>query len=479
MASLFLRRRPVRLRHVSRVVDGWIERACFLAGVLIAAALWSASAGAQTCYAYSAAAYTATFPTHAAACDYWITRQPAVSDFGSCVYSNAYSVESLDAPPGANGWCTVSRTRTGTFGTCLGNTVVTNPLAGVPIYARPLPQCPPPDECDQGHPHIGERFTTNIAPSAGGGSYCNAVSRCKMEVSASVSGGGETVYQVTHTNQNCDAGQEETDDDDFKRESCIATAGGNEFCMSKDGENCGWFNNEFVCLDQIEDDGCQAMSDGGRLCGSQAPTPPVPDDGTPGNPAPPDDRITNIENNYWNYFSSGTVGNSHRPPNSGGDNPYDGDDGSGVKQPGRGGEDGGNSEGLMCDPSEDDGCSPEGESGVGEDPRQGWQCWGDSDGLAGAVAECFEFASQSVWNGLVNDSALLSVAVETAAAFPSGGGACPSDVVHIGWLGESFDFWEVPCMFLDDVESILGPMFLLGWSLVGLRILLTIPGGGE
>jgi hypothetical protein len=136
-------------------------------------------------------------------------------------------------------------------------------------------------------------------------------------------------------------------------------------------------------------------------------------------------------------------------------------------------------DGLSCDPSDDEGCSEQGEAGEGAgevgDPKEGWQCWADGAGFAGAVGDCFESAAQGMYSTLVSESSLLATAVSAAAAFPSGGGECPSAVVELS--GESFDLWEVPCGFLDDVEAVLSPLFLVLWSFFGLRILLSIPGG--
>lgn len=471
MASVLLRRRVVRIRDVSRVVIR-----LGLLGLLMVWAMFVASpVWSQTCYEYrvqnsNGIGFSDWHPTPEGACEDGVASSASVT---YVVTDVSKSRSGPDAPyAGQCSWL-----RTCNSGACGPQTVSLNYGWRVAVNG-----CPPPDQCDDNPAlGVGQSFTTPLAPSSGGGDYCNAVSKCRMRVDRSVSVSGTTLYTVTHTNEQCSAGQEPTDDEEFQRESCTTTSAGNEFCLAKDGENCGWFNGEFVCLPQIDDDGCGVFSDGGRICGPDAPTPPVPDNDTPGNPAAPDDTIEARDDQgnetTYNYYDNDTVNNSHRPPGTSGDNPYDGDDGTGVGGGAGGGAGGGGGEGLMCDPESDAGCNSEGEAGEESDLREGWQCWAEGGDFAGAVAECFSDATEAVWNGLVNDASLLQIANETAAAWPAGGGGCPSDVVNIGWLNASFDFWEVPCTFLDDVEALLGPLFLLMWSLMGLRILLTIPGG--
>lgn len=58
-------------------------------------------------------------------------------------------------------------------------------------------------------------------------------------------------------------------------------------------------------------DGCTLLPDGSLYCGSNASTPPAPDDGTPGQQATPDQTVTNTTNNTTNnYYDSNTTGNS-------------------------------------------------------------------------------------------------------------------------------------------------------------------------
>lgn len=287
--------------------------------------------------------------------------------------------------------------------------------------------------------------------------------------------GGENHWNAAYRKraEQCEGSEDPWEGESPVGEKCYED-GEWEFCQSTPNQsNCGFLNGEFVCLGKVEDDGCAVTASGVRACGSNAPTPPVPDNGTPGVPAEPDAQIVINQGDTINIYSTTTVGASSRPVNPSGDNPYDGyDDGDGV-----GGAAGGAAgQGLMCDPSSDTGCDSDGEAGEGDDPRAGWQCWADGEGLADAVAGCFSAASQSAWDSLMSNSELLSTAVAAASAWPSSSG-CPS--ASFSLLGETFDAWAVPCELLEDVEGVLGTLFLLLWSFVGLRILLSIPGGAS
>lgn len=189
---------------------------------------------------------------------------------------------------------------------------------------------PPPAPSCENNPAlgVGETFTTSIMPSGTGGTYCNAVSNCKMEVSSSVSVGGSTVYKVTHTSEACATGAEPAPGEDLKDgETCVGTDP--EFCMANSGNNCGYVNGALVCFPKVANDECSVASDGSRVCGTDAPTPPVPDNGTEGTAAEPDSQLSSTVDDVtttYDYYNSTTVSNSSRDPGTSGDNPYEDDD---------------------------------------------------------------------------------------------------------------------------------------------------------
>lgn len=328
--------------------------------------------------------------------------------------------------------------------------------------------CPPPDQCDDDPAlGVGQSFTTLLAPSSGGGDYCNAVSKCRMRVDRSVSAGGTTLYTVTHTNEQCSAGQEPTDDEEFQRESCTTTSGGNELCISKDGENCGWLNGEFLCLPQIDHDGCDVFSDSSRLCGPDAPTPPVPDNGTPGQPADPDDVIQSTDSNgnetTYNYYNNNTVGNSARPPGNSGDNPFDGeDDGTGAGtglngagNPTSGGNGGGGSGG---DGMDDDGCTEE-DGCSGTLPSIGEE----------GVCESFAACTSEFWSR-VSAAPIVAAVANAGSSIPAG--ACPA--VNISMFGDTNSLSEPMCsVWSGSIAPIVGVIFLVMGAWISTRVVLS------
>jgi len=103
-----------------------------------------------------------------------------------------------------------------------------------------------------------------------------------------------------------------------------------QFCQSVNtGENCGYFNDKYTCVDSIQPDKCQRNGDGSASCAAGAPTPPKPDNGTPGVPAPPNNSVEACTGSNScqeiNYYNTVTVTGSSRPMPTG-SNP----DGSGV-----------------------------------------------------------------------------------------------------------------------------------------------------
>lgn len=285
--------------------------------------------------------------------------------------------------------------------------------------------CPPPEECSGSAAEgVGDEFTTLVDPGADG--YCNAVSHCAMSVSSSVGVDGTQIFKVTHTDQECVHGAVPAPGpgDVTEGETCVTSASGMEFCLEPQGENCGYVNNNFTCLGSVEPDGCAVFPDGGRVCGAAAPTPPVPDSGTAGQPAMPDESVQATNGsvtNVFNFFDSTTVNNSSRPPGNSGDNPYDGeDDGNGT------GGDGTEEEG-------------EGTASGGETCAAAPVC--DGDAIACAIlaqewkARCPEAVTEAQAKGVTGDHETIpSEELDMSTALSetlvsAGGGECPSPPV--------------------------------------------------
>jgi hypothetical protein len=114
--------------------------------------------------------------------------------------------------------------------------------------------------------------------------------------------------------------------DEPSGEICKESAAGTDVCTaSAYGENCGYVNGNFVCLGKTDADECWVNPDGSRLCGDTAPTPPVPDNGTPGVKAAPTDQVSAVapsgSGTTYNYYNSATVAGSSRDPGDSGANP--------------------------------------------------------------------------------------------------------------------------------------------------------------
>jgi hypothetical protein len=119
-------------------------------------------------------------------------------------------------------------------------------------------------------------------------------------------------------------------------EYCATTEGGKTVCVPHDKQNCGYYNDEYTCLPKETADNCIETASGKRFCAPGAPTPPVPDNGTPGVKATPDDRIesrqsdatapgagdgTTITTNVTTVYNSTTVAASARGSTTSGASP--------------------------------------------------------------------------------------------------------------------------------------------------------------
>lgn len=444
--------------------DMRVRRCAALVALLLVAGL----ASAQTCHEYrsqpqGSSSWTAWLPTPQEAC-------AASVELSAYSCGTLYDVVSktgtaYESPAGSGiyrCWLEVQATKKsdGTPKTC---------TQSYPI-AEQVADCPEEEDCGD----LSGKWFLGVGAEPTN-EVCNGALNCRAEKVAATCTPAEgssdpdhrCVVTYEYNGDSCGGGDSEVSPSEDP-EVCIGN-----FCVNEpNAKNCGWLNGGFVCLNDVADSGCKVFDDGSRVCGDSAPMPPVPDNGTAGVEAEPDDTFeTDVGDR--DYFDDETVAGSSRDPGGSGDNPYEEGD--------QGGDDGGGSgavtvsvDGLTCEEGSGN-CSENGAAGTGSDPREGWQCWSEGDGFAGAVSDCFEAASQSMWATIRDESPLLSVAAATVDAFPSGGGSCPSAPVVLA--EETFDLWEVPCGFLAEVSGVLGPLFLLFWSFLGLRILLSIPGG--
>ncbi len=95
-------------------------------------------------------------------------------------------------------------------------------------------------------------------------------------------------------------------------ERCIG-----DYCTGSKGTHCGYYNDEFLCLNKTPKDGCQRTADGALLCDADASTPPAPSTDTDRQvKATPDGTVdanysnaagTASNNATYNYYTSGTA----------------------------------------------------------------------------------------------------------------------------------------------------------------------------
>lgn len=136
---------------------------------------------------------------------------------------------------------------------------------------------------------------------------------------------------LRHTGDACQGGGGDTEppvtpDEKPEGENCVTSSAGVEYCNADAyGENCGYVNDNFVCLGKTDADECWVNEDGSRLCGESAPTPPVPDSGTAGVKATPDDTVKQSQgikiDQTFNYYTTTTVAGASRPAGDTGNNP--------------------------------------------------------------------------------------------------------------------------------------------------------------
>lgn len=313
--------------------------------------------------------------------------------------------------------------------------------------------CPAPPGCEE-PPH---KFTAGNV--SGPNAYCNPVSHCMMRVTART---GSTMT-VESTDEDCNPatdpppdGQPEEDPDE-EPETCQEVGDGT-YCASPEGDgDCGYMNDTYICLQNIQENECKALGDGGRVCHENArTTPPVPDNGTAGHPATPDGEIQHetpapnggppIINNY-HYYNGGTVAGSVRDPGTTGAADNGGSPGS------QAGADG---------------------NGDGDDPGDPGACVGAGCGATVPELEdvgTMTSAFQGFWDDL---QAVPLVQAITDIAPTFGAGSCPTWSDAISVFGQT---WELNfsniCDLWGDFAPVLTTVCLVFFGLIAVRILMS------
>jgi len=232
------------------------------------------------------------------------------------------------------------------------------------------------------------------------------------------------------------------------QENCVTTAAGTESCAGPYGENCGYLNDKFVCLGKTDPDECWINDDGSRWCGDSAPTPPVPDNGTRGVKATPQDTVAQEgpggTTNTYNYYNSTTVTNSSSQSDTG-NNPNRSDSTDPATTPTPVVDQGGDGDGLGGDTPYDPAVPELDEVAGFGDITQGFL-----DGVEGAPIV-------AAWTGI-------------GSSIPAG--SCPT--ANITVFGAAYSFTDTMCDIWDNtVSPLLSVVFLFVWPFLGLRIVMS------
>lgn len=252
-------------------------------------------------------------------------------------------------------------------------------------------------------------------------------------------------YPSNATPQALGNGESDTDD-------CVA-GDGNVACGT--GTNCGEVNGDRVCLGAVPPDKCVGFDSGGVACGASAPTPPVPDNGTPGTPAAPDATVSNGTTTV-NYYSSTTVNSSGTPPTT--SPPHSGDPQGTV-----GGTSGGgtviNCDGPDCVEVDLEGECPEGQTCDGALPDAG------EFGEVCTFQECAQgFMTR------VSNAPLLAALASASTSFPAG--SCP--VVNITMYGETMSLSDPICdIWSNQIAGAVSALMLIIFAWAATRIVLS------
>jgi hypothetical protein len=344
------------------------------------------------------------------------------------------------------------------------------------IYIRvsvlePATPCTPPPSGVDCSINAGKTTIMENVISKVGGYACS--DGCKVFVNSQVveTGGplvGTWVTIGEYRDEECtgDDGMTvgEPQDPDDLNEYCATTEGGQTFCVPKDKRNCGYYNDEWICPGAIPADNCVQTESGKRFCADGAPTPPVPDTGTPGVPATPEDRIKTAKTpdaatpagqntepavqQITNVYGAGQVAGSSRDGTVGGTGTGSGGTGTGT---GSGGA-------VVKPPGEPGDEELEGD-GDGGGTFSGPELSMDTPSFGVATAAFQE----SIAEGPLGQSLV-------GQSFSVAGAACPAPT--IAGFGGSWDL-DFHCELFESYRALFSALFLFGWMVLAARVFLS------
>lgn len=223
--------------------------------------------------------------------------------------------------------------------------------------------------------------------------------------------------------------------------NCVTGPGG-QVCISKTEKNCGTFNGESVCLDDVPPGRCVLLGNGGAICDGSEDSDAGPKN-EQGDLLDPSQlmEMVDAEGNVTEvkFFPRDTVSQGVGGVAGVGTAEATGE---GVAGPGAGHGLGG------------DGSSGEGSGEFGGDPDG--ETFDSESAMSGVI-------------GAVGSIGWVGVFTDTAGAL-SGGPTCPSVTVDIEFIDASFDLFEAACGYIAPHYSLWTLLMQVAWSLLAMRI---------
>jgi hypothetical protein len=231
-----------------------------------------------------------------------------------------------------------------------------------------------------------------------------------------------------------------------------ASASGNIVCatQSSGGKNCGTYNGDQVCVQDMPAGSCVAYASGGVACSTASPTaaattPPSPNNGTAGTPATPSETVTTPAGTI-NYYNTSTVNNSTTATTTGGA----GASGTPTGAPASGGS--------------GSGVGPAG--ATSQDCAFGGTC---TDGTLPSTpaVDSVQTATTS-YIAAIRSAPIVTAVANIGASIPSG--TCPAPQFTI-W-GRTFTM-DAACSIFDTVSSILSAICLIVYTVMSVRVFMS------
>jgi len=251
-------------------------------------------------------------------------------------------------------------------------------------------------------------------------------------------------------------------DNGVPNSTCVSQSG-NIACMSQSaaGKNCGTYNGDQVCVADVPAGSCVQYASGGVACtqstgATAASSPPAPDNGTPGQPAPPTETVTTSQG-VTNYYGAATVKGSTGAAVT---------KGAGVGGVATGGTGGGGTGTGSSGSGPGDCMLQPGEPGA-DDPAG---CNGTTPSLA--RSDTVQSNIQGLYSGIAA-SPIVSALAAISSSVPSAGSCPTASVTLMSLSGHTFDFLQTACtIFAADLSTLIAISDTI-WCILGVLIVMS------